>query len=374
LTWKLLAALIVLPLALGAILIAVTVSTFAGGALGSSGSPGQCVPAPQPGVTLTAAGLDATQLSNAATIVQVGEGIPGAGVKAAIIAVATALVESTLNVLANPAVPASLALPHQGLGENFDSVGLFQQRGSQGWGTVPQMMGVTSSTQTFVSRLVALPAFHSLPPEGSSGWTQAWGAAAQDVQRSGVPGAYQGTMNLAAQLVGSAKSTGQPVLDNCTPTGTVTLPKGTKLPAAVVQQIDASPPQVVIAISFALAQVGDWYLWGAVGGVSAVACPAHATECPGPRFDCSGLVMMAYRQAGISLPRTSEEMVTVGAPETEATLTPGALVYPEGPADAPPHVQMYLGGGLIVEAPETGQRVHVVKLWGFVTARQIVPG
>jgi hypothetical protein len=99
-------------------------------------------------------------------------------------------------------------------------------------------------------------------------------------------------------------------------------------------------------IAYALAQVGKPYGWGATGPDS---------------FDCSGLVMMAAKSAGIPLGRTTYQQIIQGTSVAAADIQPGDLVFPD-----PGHVQIYLGGGEIVEAPHTGAQVRVVKQW-FVT-------
>ena len=70
-------------------------------------------------------------------------------------------------------------------------------------------------------------------------------------------------------------------------------------------------------------------------------------------FDCSGLVLYAYGQAGIELPRSSGEQIRSAAEITEAELEPGDLVYYPG------HVSMYVGDGLIVHSPQSGKDVEV---------------
>jgi hypothetical protein len=109
------------------------------------------------------------------------------------------------------------------------------------------------------------------------------------------------------------------------------------------------------AIKYALAQVGKPYKWGATGPNS---------------FDCSGLVMMAYKSAGIKLPRTTGLMINSGASISKANLQPGDLVFPD-----PGHVQIYIGNNKVVEAPRTGLDVRVVQMWGFWRARRVAsPG
>lgn len=106
------------------------------------------------------------------------------------------------------------------------------------------------------------------------------------------------------------------------------------------------------AIEFALAQVGKPYVFGAAGPNS---------------YDCSGLVMAAYRTVGVTLPHSTFLMVNLGKAVSAAELAPGDLIFPEAG-----HVQMYLGNGNIVEAPTTGIPVRVVKQWGGVwRARRI---
>jgi hypothetical protein len=94
--------------------------------------------------------------------------------QAGVIAVMTAYQESKLLVLANSSVRESLALPHQGLGSDRDSVGTFQQRSSMGWGSVGQLMDPSTAATTFLRALANVPEWQDLP---------AW-QAAQQVQAS----------------------------------------------------------------------------------------------------------------------------------------------------------------------------------------------
>ena len=123
--------------------------------------------------------LDAQQAANARTIVAISKaaGLPE---QAAAIAVMTSQQESSLRVLANPIVPGSQNYPHQGTGSDHDSVGLFQQRPSQGWGTLAQLMDPATSTSLFLQALADVPGWQSRTP-----WE-----AAQAVQRSANGNAY----------------------------------------------------------------------------------------------------------------------------------------------------------------------------------------
>ena len=98
--------------------------------------------------------------------------------EAMIIALATAMQESTLQVLANPDVPESLDIDHDGLGEDHDSVGLFQQR--QSWGDTADLMDPESSSDLFYDALEDI--------EDWEGMTV--GEAAQAVQISAHPDLY----------------------------------------------------------------------------------------------------------------------------------------------------------------------------------------
>ena len=80
-------------------------------------------------------------------------------------------------------------------------------------------------------------------------------------------------------------------------------------------------------------------------------------------FDCSGLVQYVYRQLGVNLPRTSEEQALVGTPVASlATARPGDLVFfpgSDGTAAAPGHVGIYVGNGMMIDAPYTGTDVQI---------------
>jgi len=112
------------------------------------------------------------------------------------------------------------------------------------------------------------------------------------------------------------------------------------------------------AIAFALAQLGKPYQWGAAG--------------PGA-FDCSGLVYAAYAAAGIRIGRTTFQWRLDGPQVPLAQIEPGDLLFSAGsdgtPAN-PGHVVMYLGGGQIIQAPQTGQDVQIdpLDLAGVVVA------
>jgi peptidoglycan DL-endopeptidase CwlO len=148
---------------------------------------------------------------------------------------------------------------------------------------------------------------------------------------------------------------------------------------------------VATAISFALAQPGKPYQWDAAGpdayDCSSLVYAAHAAArvilfaatqlgkpyawgATGPdAFDCSGLTMRAYRSAGIAIPRTSQEQWAAGPYVPPGQEQPGDLVFfpgSDGTAQAPRHVGIVLGGGLMIDAPYTGAPVRVDVIAGEV--------
>ncbi|MFE6845645.1 C40 family peptidase [Streptomyces sp. NPDC057686] len=90
-------------------------------------------------------------------------------------------------------------------------------------------------------------------------------------------------------------------------------------------------------VNFARAQVGKAYISGGTGPYS---------------FDCSGLVQAAYRQAGISLPRVSQDQSASGTSVSLNALQPGDILY-WGPRGSAYHVAIYVGGGKFVGAQNT---------------------
>ncbi|WP_408899087.1 NlpC/P60 family protein [Nocardioides sp. R1-1] len=110
------------------------------------------------------------------------------------------------------------------------------------------------------------------------------------------------------------------------------------------------------AIAYALAQVGDSYVWGATGPNA---------------FDCSGLTMMAYAQADVSLPHSSRAQYGSGAHVAKSDLQPGDLVFYYSPIS---HVGIYLGNGLIVHAANPGAGVKVSDLDEMPYTGAVRPG
>jgi len=97
------------------------------------------------------------------------------------------------------------------------------------------------------------------------------------------------------------------------------------------------------------------------------------------RCDCSSLVQQAYRAAGVSLTRTTFTQVDQGTAVPLNALQPGDLVFTagsDGTAANPGHVGIYMGSGLIINAPHTGAVVSIDTLASWqsqlVAARRVV--
>lgn len=150
--------------------------------------------------------LDLTedQARNAATIISVGQErrVPPRGW---VIGVATALQESRLS-----------NLPHLGADNDHDSLGLFQQRPSQGWGTPAQLADPDYQSRQFFGKLVAVDGWETLPLT----------VAAQYVQRSAYPDAYAKHEPRAATIVdiltgGAGRAVGSVLTLRCTSAGEI---------------------------------------------------------------------------------------------------------------------------------------------------------
>lgn len=318
-------------------------------------------------VSLPSLDAPAEQVPNAKTIQATGVamGIPTRG---QIVALATALQESGLRNLT--------------YGDR-DSLGLFQQRPSQGWGTATEILDPVHASTKFYEAL-----------EQVSGWQSLSVAqATQAVQKSGFPNAYAKWEPLATALqkaiepllVPTGTSTPVPTPSGSGTTGTVptgigggcsasgdgtgfgVIPQGS-VPAGYTIPADASP-QVQTAIRWALGQLGTDYQWGG-------SCTDSHGSDPMGRCDCSSLMQQSYKAAGVTLSRTTYTQVKEGKPVLVNALQPGDLVFTEGTAAAPEHVGMFIGQGLIINAPHTGAVVDINTLadWKpqILAARRVV--
>jgi cell wall-associated NlpC family hydrolase len=271
-------------------------------------------------------------------IVDVGErmAVPSYG---QVIAIAVALQESDLRDLDYG---------------DADSLGLFQQRPSQGWGSPAQILNTDYAATAFYHHLMAVPGWESM----------ALTQAAQAVQQSAFPAAYarwQGEATSLVQQFAAGTIRGglpHPVrLTPIPPAPLVTSPSSASSPApalggdGTICGIVALPAgSVGQVLGFAAAQVGKSYVLGATGPDA---------------WDCSALVQAAYATAGVDLPRTADEQYdyaraygqVFAGPASAAGLRPGDLLFSPGDdpvpaADGQPigHVGIYAGNGVVIEA------------------------
>lgn len=125
---------------------------------------------------------------------------------------------------------------------------------------------------------------------------------------------------------------------------TVAAPVAVTAPVTPVALTVPAPTARVSAMTLALSKIGAPYRWGASGPDA---------------FDCSGLVSWAFRNVGITLPRTSRAMSRVGTPVAMQDLQPGDLVFYYRPVS---HVGIYIGDGKIVHASNRRSPVKVSDL------------
>ncbi|MET9185112.1 NlpC/P60 family protein [Streptomyces tendae] len=307
--------------------------------------------------------LPAEQIPNAQTIVATGISLD-VPKKGQVIAIATAMQESRLRNLNSG---------------DRDSLGLFQQRPSQGWGTAQQIRDPVYASEQFYKRLLKV-----------DGWQQMKVTqAAQAVQKSGYPDAYAQWEDLATALQTAIAKTfpnadkDEPAKDStkdkdedteattggCAPDKDGTsfgripegsVPKGYKIPK------DADP-KARKAIAWAMHQLGTQYQWGGT-------CTDSHGPDPMGRCDCSSLMQQAYAHADVKLTRTTYTQVGEGKAVSAKNLKPGDLIFSRGTAARPEHVGMYMGEGLVIEAPRTSKPVRItpIKDWDILAVRRVL--
>lgn len=283
--------------------------------------------------------LDAQQLAYAAEIVHTAQS-EGLNTNAMVIAIMVALQESHLQMYANANVADSMGLPHGPVGSDHYSVGLFQQQPHPygGWGSTAEAMDPVASTRMFLGTkdkpadataggLLDYPGWQSMPP----------GQAAQTVQVSATPDAYIQWQSAANQIVGKvlgiACSAAGPTSDNA-------------IVAAAERWLGKAP-----YVWDAGSETGPTTANQGTGCDSAV--PQSQGGCAAVGFDCSGLALYAYAQAGHhGLPHQSGaqyDLVQSGGGVSTATgaLKPGMLVFftgtDPGAGGLPGHVGIFVG-------------------------------
>ena len=339
-------------------------------------------------------GWDAEQLSNARLIMAVGlqMNMSSRDIMTALVA---AMQESSLRNLS--------------YGDR-DSLGLFQQRPSQGWGSRSQVLNPIYATEKFFSSLKGVKDRGNLT----------MGQAAQAVQRSAYPTAYDKWENDARRLMnasgqsggtpfpvqrpannlnvmggaldplngaesGAAASTGStPGLASTTSDTASPAASGAGATTEAVNTPSGQNPQIEptdqaktldemmnklsgngtgqrsTVVNAAMRWLGTPYQWaGGDAKGPTYGSTAHGSHNLG--FDCSGLVLYALAQAGIKgVPHLAASQLTMGTSvgTDESRLQPGDLIGMENGG----HIGIYIGNGQYIEAPHTGANVRISEL------------
>ncbi len=237
----------------------------------------------------------------------------GAPPRASLVALATAMQESTLHNL--------------DYGDR-DSLGLFQQRPSQGWGTPAQVTDPVHATTIFLQRLLAVPGWETMPVT----------VAAQTVQRSAFPQAYAKWEGLAAELV------------------------------TQLGQVARSPPARARRARSGRGRHRDQLR--ARRGRQALPVGRHRPR--GLRL--LGADAQGVPAAGVTISRVAADQYKNGGHVPVRQAQPGDLLFyatdPSDPATIH-HVTLYMGNDQMVEAPYTGANVRVQPVpWNYA---ELVP-
>jgi len=321
--------------------------------------------------------VNSEQTSYVRIIIGVGKA-RGAPVKGWVVALAVALQESGLRNLSNPAYPQSLSMTRDGSGHDQNSLGLFQQRPSAGWGTAAQLMTPTYEATAFFGGpdvpptnpgLQDIPGWESLPVT----------IAAQRVQASAYPGAYAKWESEATQLA-AANADAPPIALLNSPPGS---PSGASAGYTGADGLCGSggvlpPGGATGTAARVIAQAFKWthppdgpvpYSWG--GGTLAGPSRGFAQGAGTVGFDCSSYTQYVfYHGVGVTLPRTAAgqyaatagRTVITGSPEV-SRLQPGDLLFWGSSPGAIHHVALYAGDGKILEEPHTGSAARIVAVY-----------
>lgn len=297
--------------------------------------------------------MSADQMAVARTIVAIGKGL-GVTRRGTAIALATAMQESTLD-------PNAV---------NGRSLGLFQQQGEL-YANVNRTDPVDTSRAFYEQLLARVPNYNDP--------TVALADAAQTVQASGAGASWYARWDgwataLAAQLYDGTPAQGGTGGIVCAPGGgsgpirivvsgnTITLPAE----AGILGTLTMPHERATTVVAAALSYLGTRYSWGGgdangptVGIRDGGVADAHG-DFENVGFDCSGLMVYAFAQAGITLPRVSQDQQQFGRSLPWAQAQPGDMLFWGRPAI---HVALYLGtiNGVhyMVEAPQSGDVVKV---------------
>jgi len=161
-----------------------------------------------------------------------------------------------------------------------------------------------------------------------------------------------GIAGLKSQLAAHKTSLGNLITTQTATLASLTVPQqqtvvsnsiGANGSSAPQQYTGPTTTQAGKAVAFAYAQLGKPYQWGATG--------------PGS-YDCSGLVQAAWAAAGVNIPRDTYQQWAALPHIATSAIEPGDLLYYDGVG----HVAMYVGGGYIIDAPQTGMNVQKLPM------------
>jgi cell wall-associated NlpC family hydrolase len=217
---------------------------------------------------------------------------------------------------------------------------------------------LVSSYDMATNRHLQLGVLDQITPAGSTQSTKGWMGAFASL---GLPGvdmlvdkAYSADLGLSPSTaaVVSAPGVAGPSLESeiqqAVPGATVELLRPDQVQITGGNLLGNSTREKIVEA--ALSKVGQPYVWGAAGPNA---------------FDCSGLVKWSFAQAGILMPRTAAEQFLTGVHIQLSQAQPGDLLFwtydPNDPTFVD-HVAIYLGNGMMVEAPHTGLDVQVVPV------------
>ncbi len=173
--------------------------------------------------------------------------------------------------------------------------------------------------------------------------------AANDKMRKARDTVQQKLAAAQAQLAGLKASQRRVLRKSQAAVASAGVPSGAGVSFCMDMAAKASNSRAQAALRFACNQLGDPYRWAADG--------------PGS-WDCSGLTMKSWQAGGVSLPHSSAQQAGYGTHVSNSSLQPGDLVFFHSPIS---HVGIYLGDGLMVHAPHSGDVVRVAALYATPT-------
>jgi cell wall-associated NlpC family hydrolase len=166
----------------------------------------------------------------------------------------------------------------------------------------------------------------------------ATGVAQLQAQYAGQKKSMTKLLDVQTSLLSSLTTEQQEQVAATTVGGSTTSPSVVTTPVAYTGPTNTQSGQ---AVAYAFAQIGKPYVWGATGPDS---------------FDCSGLMVAAWSAAGVSLPRTTYDQWASLPHIPLSDLQPGDMILYNGES----HVAMYVGNGMIIDAPHTGADVEEI--------------